>query len=219
MWKKNKKTETRFIPEPVVLNVPSKDDADVKFSNISEDGFWLFDIANYLPENMRKFTADSAASTAYYIGCWDFQLRSSTSLSLAYWAGGADGPVFGLMYDVLYNNSKVGALEIKPVFYSAEFDEGHHKANTRDLGLYVEIDNAASIQYKHIRGLLNCIYDSFASESVEGLNQYSTNARFVTESLQKVIWNNQVEGFSETTLEYYNCVTVSKDRMVAIADS
>ena len=217
IWKKKKnKAGQRYIEKPVVLEVPDKESGTVAFSNISDDGFWVFDIANYLPENMKKFTSEEDEQEVYYIGAWDFQLKSSTDSRIAYYGLGADTPTFGVSYEVYFEGKRMGEIELVPVFYSDELSEEHYKNNTRELDIYLEIDNAASIEYEKLIGLLNCLYDSFARFS-DNRQQRMANATYINRSMQKVLWNNQLDKDNDTPLEFSNRVTLPMERLLWLA--
>ena len=181
MWKKNK-SSGRYTTKPVKLDIPERDSGTVSFSNISEDGFWVFDIANYLPDTLKMLTDD--VDSNYYVGPWDLQLNESTDLTLAYYSSG--DPQFGLAYDIFYQAEKIGKLEIAPRFYHPEFHEDHLENKTRDLIIYVEIEDATRFEYSHVESFLYVCYDCFA-KFVDDNHKRTQNMVFVTRCLLKLI--------------------------------
>ena len=96
----------------------------------------------------------------------------------------------------------VGAIELAPRLFISDFHHEHKKNKTRELDIFIHINESREIRYEYVKGLLEVVCNGFSASSIEHKLQ-------VIDCLNNVLWNAMAQQPSE--LEFATTATLKMD--------
>lgn len=158
------------------IEIPDPDSGLAKAADL-ETCIWAFSYFRGFPDYVHKFRELGEPHT---LGPWCLEQRREPYASMA---GIDDGPIIGLRYRVYYNSCRTGDLEIVPGFSFTDLPE-----NVKPVSLYIELNNASRMPYRHVFNLLNICAGHLDRHKQEvGV---TSRAEAVSKALQEAMWES-----------------------------